>query len=81
MPCACQSRLRASSVVTVIAATGPAFAMKSAGFAARPQPISSGFRPLRTQNRNPVAAAPTISVGQWVFCTCRASAYSSASRL
>ncbi len=53
-------------VPTATAAIGPALAINSAGRADRPIRMSSGFRPLRTQNRNSVDSTPITSVGMLV---------------
>ena len=45
-------------MVTTTAATGPAFCMTSARRGLTPRAMSVRFRPLRTQNRNAVAATP-----------------------
>ena len=50
------------AVVTTTAATGPALVSTSASFGGTPLDRRSGLRPLRTQNRNAVAATPIKSV-------------------
>ena len=54
------------TVVSTTAATGPALVATSAAPALTPFDFKNGLSPLRTQNRNPVADTPMISVIQFV---------------
>ena len=80
-PWACQSKAQAMPVVTAMAATGPALVSMSATRGARPSRTSSGFKPLRTQNRKAVVPTPSTSVSPWVWGSCRPSASSRSTRL
>jgi hypothetical protein len=68
-PAASRSSSTTASVETMTTAIGPAFAVRSAARGAMPNVMSSGFRPLRTQNRKAVAVTPIISVGKLVLPT------------
>ena len=61
-PRAPRSSASAATMVAATAATGPALATISAACCVRPSRTSSGFNPLRTQNRNSVAGSPIASV-------------------
>ena len=67
IPWPCQSSDQAKMVVKAIATTGPALASTSASVGFKPVEISNGFKPLRTQNKNAVAAMPTSRVSTWAF--------------
>ena len=60
-PCACQPSSQVSSVVATIAATGADFTITSAARGAMPSRASSGFSPVRAQNRNAAAPTPTAA--------------------
>jgi hypothetical protein len=68
-PFPAKSKAKDKSVVTATAATGPAFARTSARRGFSPSFRSSGFRPLRTQNRKAIDPAPTARVMRLVSPT------------